>query len=418
LPRNHKCQRTSTILATDLKHAFFKNEASNYWFWMKKYLFLADFKNISTETMRKLFFGFSIAVLLGAAALTGCKKSSNGTPRDVKDDEKTLVVKLSNVPGEGRNVWLFTLVEGAFETGDKGRAFNDSIVKVAVPDDETKYTLLIYVADDKSWDPSMPLASGYYASYEVDKNPLAAFVAKNWEYLELYAGETESGHDGGAFIDISMAAPLVPIVTASIGSLNSNYGNGDIVNITASASDNDGGYVTSLEFYINGTKVDTQKEAPFYYNFNTIGKNPGKYLVKVIAANQDGYQFADYSDFIIDFESGGKAPEVSFAAPAHDATVYIGVQTQVTVSVTDDGKITNVLFFENANRLGQSIDDKTLYTFDWTPGGVPGKTTISVEVTDDDGNTRRVERNVKLEMKPKEETVPVETVPADEIVAE
>lgn len=355
--------------------------------------------------MRKFIVGLSLASIFGVATFTSCKKAGEGSPRNVEDSEKIVELKLKSVPVEGKAVWFLTMTQGTIETSDKIEAYNDSILKVMPPEGEVKFTLVAYMPDDKAWTPTAGLMSGNYATIEVDKtvkNIEGTSAAKVGYYIESWVHIDAEKKEGSEtefvpITDLSGAGSIVSSVSTSLGAINDNYDVNDVVHITASAQDEDGGYIKSVTFDVNGqTFVQTQE--PFYIDFNTKGKTPGKYVVKVVAINGNDYGYSDIEEFILNRPAEGKAPNVSITGPGQGDNVIIGEKVIITMTASDsDGKILDAKV--TVDGIQNSITDNKdgTYTCEWSVVGTPEATSvIAFTATDDSGNVRTAEVNVKL----------------------
>ncbi len=355
--------------------------------------------------MRKFIVGLSLASVLGLATFTSCNKSGEGSPRNVEDAEKVIELKLKSVPEEGKSVWFFTVAQNTIETSDKIDAYNDSILKVMPPEDEPKFTLIAYMPDEKSWTPALGLMSGNYALIEVDKTlknlegtsaVKIGYYVENWGHIDATPKQDAEG-EFNPVSDFSNAGSIASVVETALSDLNDDYDVNDIVRITASAQDKDGGYIKSVTFDVGGqTFVQTQK--PFYVDFNTKGKNPGKYIVKVIAINGNEYGNSDVTEFILNRPEDGNAPNISIGSPTQGDEVVIGEKVNIVMYASDsDGKIVETKVLVDGVQNTPKDNEDGSYSYEWSVVGLPGAmATISFTAKDNSENIRTVEVNVKL----------------------
>lgn len=356
--------------------------------------------------MRKFIVGLSLASVFGVATFTSCKKAGEGSPRNVEDSEKIVELKLKSVPVEGKTVWFLSVAQGTIETSDKIEAYNDSILKVMPPEGEDLFTLVAYMPDDKAWTPAAGLMSGNYATIEVDKTvknisgtsaTKVGYYIKSWGHIDA-ALKQDSQTEYEPVTDLSAAGVIASSVSSSLSDLSTNYDVNDVIHITASAKDEDGGYIKSVTFDVNGqTFVQTQE--PFYIDFNTKGKTPGKYVVKIIAVNGNDYGYADVDEFILNRPAEGTAPDVSISGPIQGSTVIIGGdKVNITMSAKDkDGKIIDAKLLIDGIPTPITDNKNGTYSCEWSVVGTPGATSvISFSATDDSNNVRTAEVNVKL----------------------
>ncbi len=166
-------------------------------------------------------------------------------------------------------------------------------------------------------------------------------------YVSSNPGANELTHPTLTFV--SGQAPLVSIASPTN---NSTVAAGTPITISANASDN-GGVVTSVQFFVDNVLLGTDNAAPFSVNYTPT---PGAHTVYAVATDND-CQTATSST--INFSaSSNQLPVVSVSAPA---SVIAGSPITISASASDtDGTISQVEFFVNGLSVG--VDNSFPYS--------------------------------------------------------
>ncbi|BCL70828.1 chitinase [Vibrio nigripulchritudo] len=246
-------------------------------------------------------------------------------------------------------------------------------------------------------------------------------------------------------ISVSPAGDLVPPsiqLTSPTGS--ETLVQGDVLAITANASDTDGS-VSKVEFYVDNALVATDTTAPFEHNWTAVA---GSHVVSAKATDNDNQSTAS-QEVTVNVNSGSSggcadavpyvagtaysngdlvennnqkyrcdqagwcssssawayepgvgahwqeawtglgacsaAPEVTLTAPATGDVILAGSTVAVSANASDaDGTVTQVEFFANSTSIG--IDTQAPYTVNWSATAV-GETTVKAVATDNGGST-------------------------------
>lgn len=172
----------------------------------------------------------------------------------------------------------------------------------------------------------------------------------------------------------------------------------------AQASDSDG-TIAGVEFF----RVDTgnvttsigtgvRQGNTAAYQLQTTGWAAGSYTVVARATDDDGDRATSASVQVI----VNALPTVSFAAPANNASFFVGSNVTLRATAADsDGSVAKVEFFLNgsATPLGQGTLVSGAYQYVWNNVAL-GAYTVEARVTDNDGATRSASISVSVGVPP------------------
>jgi hypothetical protein len=159
------------------------------------------------------------------------------------------------------------------------------------------------------------------------------------------------------------------------------------VTVTASASDSDGS-VSKVEFFANGTLIKTLVSAPYSLSWTNVAA--GSYSLTAKATDNDGATKTS-SAVNITVAASNKAPTVSIASPANNATFTAPADLTVTANASDsDGTVAQLDLYLN----NQLVRTEFSAPYEWGASGqndpaikgLPaGSYTLRVVATDNDG---------------------------------
>ena len=172
--------------------------------------------------------------------------------------------------------------------------------------------------------------------------------------------------------------PSVSLISPAAGS---TYTLGELVSLSADASDSDGS-VSSVEFFANGLSVGVDTVSPYAVDW-TPG-TAGSYTLTAVATDDVGATTTAASVGITVSEVPQNVPpSVSLSAPADGSSYLLGDVVSLSADASDgDGSVSSVEFF--ANGLSVGVDSVAPYAVDWTPG-TTGSYTLTAVATDDVG---------------------------------
>jgi hypothetical protein len=160
-------------------------------------------------------------------------------------------------------------------------------------------------------------------------------------------------------------------------------------NIVATVTPSTGRAVARVEFFLDGTKVGEDTQAPYTYRFVApelaSGEQTRQFAITARATdNAGGARDAIQSVLVV--QPIGLAPSVNLLTPATGASVFPNTAVSLAATATSaGGTIASVQFYVNGSPSGGAIT-ATPYTTNFTPTAA-GTYTIDAITTDDRGNT-------------------------------
>jgi hypothetical protein len=133
------------------------------------------------------------------------------------------------------------------------------------------------------------------------------------------------------------------------------------VSVNASASDNVG--VTKVEFYVNGTLQATDTSTPYLYSWNTSSLTAGSYTLMAKAYDAAG-NIGKTTNVSVTIVYDTVSPTVSITAPANNATV--SGNTSVTANANDNVGVSKVEFYEDGALLSATNVAPYIYNWNST----------------------------------------------------
>lgn len=207
----------------------------------------------------------------------------------------------------------------------------------------------------------------------------------NFSQDDVYEIETKAIDNDGCettsdpiFIQVGPNQPPdVTITNPADGTVLTSF---QTLNISANATDPDG-IVTQVEFFVNGTRLLVDTNAPYElpYNFNAIGT----YTIVAIATDNAGA--TDTHTITTDVQITNFPPSTQVISPA-DGSNYTPLDLIMLEAEAEDpdGDIQHVEFFIDG--VSYEIDDEFPFLVYWQPPG-PGTYVITSIATDDNGTT-------------------------------
>ncbi|MFK7794194.1 MAG: Ig-like domain-containing protein [Gammaproteobacteria bacterium] len=179
---------------------------------------------------------------------------------------------------------------------------------------------------------------------------------------------------------IEPAENVAPSVNLTAPTANAEFTIGDVVSLTANATDI-GGTVTSVEFYDGTTLLTTDSAAPYSFSWNSATE--GTHTLTAVATDNDGASTTSSAIAInVIPPPPNVAPTVSLTAPTNNVTFTVGAVIALTANAADsDGTVTSVEFYDGAALLG--TDTTAPYSFSWN-GATVGAHTLTAVATDND----------------------------------
>ena len=171
----------------------------------------------------------------------------------------------------------------------------------------------------------------------------------------------------------------VPTVAVTAPTAGKNYIAGKTANFTASASEANGGTISSVQFYVDNNAVGSAvTSAPFTGSWVTT---QGSHTVTAVAT--DALGTTTTSAGVAFTAAPPTAPSISVATPSTGATVYANKKVYLTATASDiDTTITNVQYYVDGTPYGSPVTTAP-YALTYTPAnGAIGSHVITAKATD------------------------------------
>ncbi len=175
-----------------------------------------------------------------------------------------------------------------------------------------------------------------------------------------------------------------PTISITSPSNDQSFTEGDLVTITADASDSDGSIAEVLFFenanFISGCSISTP---PYTCSFTPP---LGNHLLQARAEDNDGLKTLSFQISITVNQAANQAPNVSMTSPSEGASFEEGSSINLSAVASDpDGSIAEVLFLQNDTAIQGCTRQASPYECSWTP--TPGSYQLRARAQDDSGAT-------------------------------
>jgi len=163
-----------------------------------------------------------------------------------------------------------------------------------------------------------------------------------------------------------------------------------------------GGNVTTIDLYVNGTKVatptfsKTASDGTFAINTQTVTLNAGVNVI-MFQANATGAYSVIFDNIVLTSTTPVVAtpPTVSITSPATTSSFTAPATISIAATATDaDGSVSHIDFFSNDSLIHSEWTAP--YEFDWTDV-TAGDYTLRAVAYDNDGNTASDTIQIKVE---------------------
>jgi len=229
-------------------------------------------------------------------------------------------------------------------------------------------------------------ADGTITQVEFKVDGVSVGVDATAPYTASYTGvigtrtltATATDDQGGvttATITITVSANPAPTCTITAPTNGASLITGDVVSITANATDN--GSVTQVEFFVDGVSIGTDATSPYAASWTAV---LGSHSITAVATDD---QAATTTSTAVGVSVlNNVPPSCSITAPSAGALYTAPAAVNITATATDgDGSIASVGFYVNNVLVG--TDNTSPYSFSWT--SVIGNASLTVKATDDRG---------------------------------
>ena len=169
--------------------------------------------------------------------------------------------------------------------------------------------------------------------------------------------------------------PSISLTSPANGTV---YNYGDIVNLSANASDD--GSIAKVEFFVDGSLYSTDTTHP-YSRIWTAPSSPGNHSFYAKVTDNLGVTTNSSSKTV----TINAPPTGSLTAPANGAQYPMGNSINISANANDsDSSISSVKFYGDGGLL--TTDTTSPYSTSWTPASA-GNHSISAVITDNHGAT-------------------------------
>lgn len=191
-------------------------------------------------------------------------------------------------------------------------------------------------------------------------------------------------------VNIVVSTSIVPTVSITGPSNNSQITSGAPITITATAADANG-TVTKVEFFNGATKVGEDLTGPYTFTWNNAPV--GTHVLTAKATDNSNNVTTSASVTIV--ISSNAVPTVSITAPADNAQVMTGTPITITATAADaNGTVSKVEFFDGTTKLGEDLTSP--YSFVWNNAPLGGHA-LTAKATDNQANvTTSAPRNITV----------------------
>ncbi|MDJ1470513.1 Ig-like domain-containing protein, partial [Xanthocytophaga flava] len=204
------------------------------------------------------------------------------------------------------------------------------------------------------------------APYTIDWTPSAA---GNYA-LTVKATDDKGGITTSSSVNIIINAVVTnqpPVIAINSPSNNSTSTEGDVITITAVATDSDGS-ITKIEFFAGTTKIGETTTSPYSLSWSNVTN--GTYTLTVKATDDKGSVTTSAPVNVIVKAIGvepkpNQTPVVAISSPTSAVSLTEGESLTFVASASDsDGSITKVEFYAGSTKIGESTTSP--YSVNWT----------------------------------------------------
>ena len=345
--------------------------------------------------MKKLIF-----LVLVSFWITSCTKEEiESSVQSFSEEEKTSIIILNNIPENfvGDSVYIFTLDNaGEFFSAIQATAREDAAVSSPTPPGNASFTIISYIPTVKNWNLDSGFVDGWYSTIAGAMNRTGRYVISQWENQDSYDNSSQTGSSDVLDVDLTITG------YDNVDKKEAKQGN--ILQFTAAVSSNlPLADITSVEFLIDSTVIQTLTEEPYTINFNTIDLEKGQYTISVVATNADGDMASDSDEVVITVDVN-EAPNVNITGLSNNQQYIRQSVITINSNVTDANgadDIDRVEFRINNSLVStvtrEDVEGGDTYTYEWdTSENDLGGVTVQVTAFDEQGAERSDYVNVTL----------------------
>jgi len=211
-------------------------------------------------------------------------------------------------------------------------------------------------------------------------SPIVLIVEGSGERTaESYDGDSENAAKLVIEYSINVSTNNPPSVNLTLPNNGQSFTTANDIELAANAFDTDG-TIANVQFFINGTLVNTDNTSPYSYNAGTL--TTGSYSIMATATDNNGASASSAVNINI---AAALPPDVYFVTPNNNQNFVMTDMVSLNAIATDvDGNIMNVRFYENDIYNLINTDGSTPYETMYSPS-TTGSINLLAVATDDDG---------------------------------
>jgi len=196
--------------------------------------------------------------------------------------------------------------------------------------------------------------------------------------LTAKATDDQGAQTTSAAVIINVQNDPAPSVNITAPLNGASFTTGDLVAITANATDAAPGTVTGVEFFVDGVSLSTDNSSPYTASYMSV---VGTHTLTAKATDNIGQQTT--SAAVVINVQNDPLPTVAITAPANGATFVSPAVVSITATASDaaPGSVTGVEFFVDGVSL--SVDNTSPYNASYV--SAVGTHTLTAKATDNIG---------------------------------
>ncbi|USH04317.1 chitinase [Grimontia kaedaensis] len=205
-----------------------------------------------------------------------------------------------------------------------------------------------------------------------------AYKAKWWTTGKNPAENSGPWQEWEALGQCSIGSNEPPVIDLTSPLNNSNFVTGDVITLSATASDSDGS-VSDVEFFIGANSVGVVTAPPFSLEWVA---EQGQTTVRAVVTDNEGANSEQSASITVEDPVFGIPPTAQLTNPTASSQLKADETVALTVTAEDsDGAVTLVEFYVDNKLVGS--DDVAPFETPWL--ATEGNHSFNAKVTDNDG---------------------------------
>jgi hypothetical protein len=332
-----------------------------------------------------------ISLLVILVVFFSCEENIQVDGPKIPDADKTTTVILSNIPAgfTGATVYLITLnSNGQVYAIQEAEATEGNEVLIAPAPGLGTFDIAAVIPTTDNWSSKNPFTAAHYSRATAIQNRDAIFITKTWTSSANLAGAPTTGLKPTIQADLYINGSATPADT--------EFTKGEIVTLDATVTDNIQSDITSVDFTLDDSQLESYTVKPYKFQLNTKDIEVGNHWVYVTATNELGHESIDSIKIYVAAVAGNQGPSISFNGLANNAQITRQTVVVVNANASDpDDGLEKVEFRINNVLVG--TDNTAPYQFVWdTFDNNVGAVTVEITAYDKSGQSRSDVVNVTL----------------------